>query len=116
MESRLTNSAFLVAKEKVDEAIKLKMTSDAWTKSPLRKFEYACAQYDIKYKAVVDTGYQQHTRKYVSKTTGWDIRNMLASREAKAMYDPYASWDYVTCTLSSDELKRVASWLDAQEL
>ena len=38
---------------------------------------------------------------------------MIFTRDFKAKhYDPYWDWDYVTCTLSRDEMLRLATWID----
>lgn len=95
--------------EVAEEAIRCKFQSVAWVNSPLRKMKAALKLFTIDvYKVDED----ERERRYASCVEASDIREMIFVRDERAKVDPYAAWDYVTCTLSRAEMLRVADWLE----
>lgn len=85
--------------------IKNKFASKAWLGSPYRDLDYACQRYTLQV-------FDKKTKKSFGHQSIWqtvrDIINTLERRAARARTDPAASWDYVTNTLSDDEMRKVA--------
>lgn len=100
--------------------IETKFASRKWRLSPLRNFEYVKRAYTnlrgTRFEDVVDENGKPtgETQRHVCDpwTGPDDIRDMIFARDAKAKTDPYAHWDYVTCTLSRAEMLKLAKWLE----
>jgi hypothetical protein len=108
-----------VMQRRVREAIDRKFESDGWVNSPYRNPEYAVSRYRIHKTIARTVGYHWETGEPIIRTyhrhpivTADAIWEMLRRRKEREAEDPYAAWDYVTCTLSEVELAAVAGRLE----
>lgn len=85
--------------------IRNKFASKVWLGSPYRDLDYACQRYTLQ---VFDKKTKKSFGHQPIRQTVRDIFNTLERRAARARTDPAASWDYVTNTLSDDEMRKVA--------
>lgn len=113
------------AQKRVDDEVSLKFSSPEWLNSPYRDHNYAVSRYRIRCsihiplppKPYDDSGDAPAVPKFrvvhrYPVTRAEDIWEMLHRRRERVRAgNPYAAWDYVTCTLSEKELIRVADVL-----
>lgn len=98
--------------------IENKFSSPAWLRSPYRDLEYACCRYTLDVVKVLNKNKKKKEKPQKVfychqpiKQTVRDIYDTLRRRAERAKNDPAASWDYVTNTLSEDEMREVATRL-----
>lgn len=84
--------------ERAKMAIKAKMSGVSWLTSKWRDPEYIKSRYTpfVGDKVVLTPAF-----------SSTDILESLDNRRRRAKTDPYAAWDYISCTLSETELRTI---------
>jgi hypothetical protein len=95
--------------------IDAKFCSPAWKRSPFRRHKFRVEWYKS-FKEPRKVYNKDGTVKEVIPREPWtiaqDIRQMIHRRDEMAKADPYASWDAVTCTMTRNEMLKLAKTID----